>query len=374
MATIKTTNTGTALLVTDLATKAPIELPLHAQEAIMAPIVNLREWINKYVRTGGVKLGEMVPGGKAKYYAYPKQTKADRDYEITYDDTTGKINGGMFGAEASGLVGGIDSTYGSKLVSDEITLQPAKFLKHRFSNADAEAQGLGTLISMKLADWTSEIAEDALVELKGSLVAAVGTKGTWASSDATWVAVVPAGAGVRNKAKDYANGKTAVKDIIDTLVYRDNIGLKGTAEESYPLARGLNSASSARIIISAAVNALILKDLEDSANGFLSGVGTNKETGIVTSISYLGQTVQVEVVTDMPQKAGKDFNWMVLEVGKHGAMAMPNKFTNKSTTRPSYETISTEFQELEAVGLVAGLKFLQPELIFASFKGTARKK
>lgn len=373
MATIKTNNTGTALLVINQATKAPIELPLHAQEAIMAPIVNLREWINKYVRTGGVKLGEMVPGGKAKYYAYPKQTKADRDYEITYDDTTGKINGGMFGAEAAGLVGGVDSTYGSNLLSDEITLQPAKFLKHRFSNADASAQGLETLISMKLGDWTAEIAEDALVALKAGLVAAVGTKGAWASTDTTWNAVVPAGAGVRNQGKDYADGKTAVKDIVDTLVYRDNLGLKGTPEVSYPLARGLNSASSARIIISAAVNALILKDLEASANGFLSGVGTNKDTGIVTSISYLGQTVQVEVVTDMPQKGGKDFNWMVLEVGKYGAMALPNKFTNKSTTRPSYETISTEFQELEAVGLVAGLKFLQPELIFASFKATVRK-
>lgn len=94
----------------------------------------------------------MVEGGKIKYYAYPKQTKADRNIEISYDDTTGKINGGMFGAENAGLVGGVDSTYGSKIVSDEITLAPAKFLKHRFANADAQAQGLENLVGMKLAD------------------------------------------------------------------------------------------------------------------------------------------------------------------------------------------------------------------------------
>lgn len=93
----------------------------------------------------------MLPGGKIKYYAYPKQTTA-RDLEITYDDATGKINGGMFGAENAGLVDGIKSTYGSTLVADEITLLPAKFLKHRFANIDAKEEGMGTLVANKLAD------------------------------------------------------------------------------------------------------------------------------------------------------------------------------------------------------------------------------
>lgn len=374
MATINTNNTKAAMLVINAETKAPIELPLHIQEQIVEPIVNFQNWVKDLIRTNGDKDldTKMLPGGKIKYYAYPKQTKADREMNISYDDTTGKINGGMFGAEkAGGLVGGVDSTYGSTLVSDEITLVSAKFLKHRFSNEDAKRKGLGNLTGLKLADWTAELSEEAFNDLKNAIVSAIGEKGKWATdASSTWDAVVPSGEGVRVLSKDYTDGKVVIDDIVKALIYRDKLGLKGTPEESYPLARGLNSSTSAQILLSADNNSLILKALEDSTNGWLRGVAVNKDTNLISSITYLGNTVKVKVVTDMPQKAAKDFNWLIIEVGKNGAMAMPNKFSNTSTVRPSYESISTEFSELEAVGLVAGLKFLQPELMWGSFKNT----
>lgn len=367
MATVTTKGNGKALLVVDAGTKKPIDLPLRAQEAILAPIVNLRTWINSHIRTGGI--GEMIPGGKIKYYAFPKQTSA-RDVALNYDDTTGKLTGGMFSVNTTqNYVGLTESTYGATLVSDEITLLPAKFLKHRLSNQDIKENGLQNLVALKLQDWTNEIAEDALVALKANLVAAVGTVGKWAT-DASFT-LPTTGDGVRAKAKTYtvdaAGGEAAIKDIVATLQYRDKVGLKDGVETTYPLARGLNSSTSAIIDISANVNTAILLAVEKSTNGFLSGVGINKELGIVNSISYLGKTVKVNVVDDMPQKGGKDFNWLIVEIGKYGALALPNKFIPNSLVRPSYESLELLFKEIEAVGLVAGLKFLQPELMFASF-------
>lgn len=367
MATASTKGQGQALLVIDAGTKKPIDLPLKNQEAILAPIVNLRTWIQKWIRTGGI--GEMIPGGKIKYYAFPKQTKG-RDIELTYDDTTGKLNGGMFAVDtANNQVGLTQSTYGATLVSDEITLTPAKFLKHRLSKQDIKENGLANLVALKLNDFTADIAEDALVALKANLVAAVGTTGKWAK-DAGFT-LPTTGDGVRNKATDYTvdatGGEEALADIVKTLQYRDKIGLKDGVETTYGLARGLNSSTSARIGISSNINYAITKAVEKSTNGFLAGVAINRELGIITSISYEGKTVPVEVIGDMPQKGGKVFNWIIVEIGKYGALALPNKFIPTSQVRDSYESLASLYVELEAIGLIAGLKFLQPELIFASF-------
>lgn len=369
MATVTTKGAGQALLVIDAGTKKPIDIPLKNQEAILAPIVNLRTWINKYVRTGG--MGAMVPGGKIKYFAFPKQTTG-RDISLSYDDTTGKLNNanGVFSLNTTlNTVGITESTYGTTLVSDEITLQSAQFLKHRFSLQDIKEEGLSNLVSLKFQDFTNEIAENALVALKANLVAAIGTMGKWATDAGHTLPTT--GTGLRLQAKDYttsaADGQQAVNDIVAALQYRDKIGLKGGVEVSYPFARGLNSSTSARIMISATVNTAILTAVQASQNGFLAGVGANKELGIITSISYLGKTVQVEVVEDMPQKAAKDFNWLIIEVGKYGALAFPNKWEATSLVRPSYESMQLMFKELEAIGLLAALKFLQPELMFGSF-------
>lgn len=366
MATVTTKGAGKALMVIDAATKAPINLPLAAQDKILTPVVNLKDWIKKRMRTGGT--GKMLPGGKIKYYAFPKQTSA-RDIEITFDDSTGAINGGMFGAESGGLLDGIKSTYGATLVSDEITLKPAKFLKHLMLQYDIEQEGLENLISMKLGDFTSETAEDALVSLKASYVAAMGTTGKWAT-DKGFIAPTT-GIGKRVKNTTYAataqGGINAKTDIIAQLQYRDKIGLKDGVEPTYPFARGLNSSQSCLIEISSEINTAMLKALEDSNNGFLTGIGVNREKGLITSISYDGKTVPVEVISDMPQKNGKNFNWNIIEVGKFGAMAMPNKWNPASTVRPHYEGLSIMGKVLEAIGLLAGLKFLQPELMFSSF-------
>lgn len=367
MATKSTKGKGKALLVINAATKAPIEVPLKAQEAIMQPVINLKKWIRRRMRTGGK--GQMLPGGDITYYAYPKQT-AGREMEITFDDTTGQINGGMFGAaDASNLIGGIKSTYGTTLVKDKITLQSAKFLKHVFSKQDAKQEGLGVLVAAKLQDFTAEIEEQALVDLKAALVAAYGTTGQWAT-DAGYTAPTT-GTGKRVQAKDYtasaADGLIAMADIVAVLKYRDRIGLKDGVETSYPFARGLNSAKSTIITISDVVNEGLLAAIQASTNGFVAGLGADTKNGLITSISYNGKRVAVEVIDDMPQKGGKDFNWSVEEVGTHGALALPNMWSAGATVRPHYEGLATQYDVLEATGLVAGLKFLQPELNFASF-------
>lgn len=367
MATVTTKGAGKALMIIDAGTKAPINLPLAAQEKIMTPIVNLKEWIRARMRTGGI--GKMLPGGKIKYYAFPKQTTA-RDIEITYDDSTGNINGGMFGAESGGLIDGIKSTYGINLVYDEVTLKAAKFLKHTFMNSDIAEEGLESLTAAKLADFTNETAEDALVALKTSYVAAMGTRGKWAIDKGYTLPTTGTGKRVENVTYtvDAAGGKLVKDKIIDKLIYRDKIGLKDGVEPTYPFARGLDSSKSCLIEISGDINKAILKAVEESQNGFLTGVGVNASTGVVTSISYNGKTVPVEVVDDMPQKNSKDFNWNICEIGKHGAIAMPNKWNAASLIRPDYEGLSLIGKKLEAVGLLAGLKVLQPELMFSSFK------
>ena len=122
------------------------------------------------------------------------------------------------------------------------------------------------------------------------------------------------------------------------------------------------------IDISPALNDMILKAVEKSSNGFLAGVGIDVEKGLVKYISFLGQSVKVEVISDMPAKAGKAFNFLVEEIGKHGAIAMPNVFNAGSMVREHYEGMAMLGTILEAVGLVAGLKLLQPELNFGSFE------
>lgn len=368
MATVSTKFTGTALMVLDKENNSPIKIPLHAQETIMAPMVELKDWINKRMRTGG--MGKMLPGGIITYYAYPKQIKG-RDIEITYDDTTGKINGGMFGAavdeNGQSVIGQIKSTYGVSLVKDTLTLKSAKFLKHKLSNDDIQAEGLGTLVQLVLGDFVAETKEEALVDLKTAYVAAFGTTGKWATNAGFTPATT--GTGKRVQAKTYtvdaAGGKAAIEDIKAVLKYKRAIGLKDGVEPTYPFARG-TSLNSTLIELSSEVNEAILKAVEESANGFVAGVGINKEGAIITNITYNKMKVNVEIVDDMPQKGGKPFNWSVVEIGRHGAMALPNMFSNKSMVQNDPDS-PLLYREVHAVGLLASLKFLQPELNFASF-------
>lgn len=48
-------------------------------------------------------------------------------------------------------------------------------------------------------------------------------------------------------------------------------------------------------------------------------------------------------------------------------MACPNNFEGASQVRDHYEGVALLGSIIEAVGLVMGLKYLQPELNFASF-------
>lgn len=351
--------------------KKPVSIPLFRQKEIMEPIVNLRDWISKFMRTGGQKADSA--GNKFTYWAYPKQAET-RDLKIEYDDTTGKMTGGYLGAEDSnGMIDGVvKGTFGTKIFKAEITPESAKFLKHFFSKQDVATNGLENIVTFKINDWNNKVKERTLIDLKTAFVATAGSLGTWATK-AGFVQPT-SGIGLRVKNKDYQasaqGGKDAIDDITNALKYRDKIGLEDGVETTYPFARGLDSSKSTIIIVSSEINDYIKIAIQENVNQNLLGVSFENGTAILKGIAYEGKIVNVEVVNDMPNKNGKKFNWAIIEVGQNGAYAIPNTWEPFVGIFPNYGGLISQDFVLEMIGLKMSLFVLQPELNFWSFSST----
>lgn len=356
------------LHVYDAATKENITIPLTSSGAIMGIVNEIRTWIKSRTRTGGK--GTVLPGGFVEYSAYPKQAVDRRDIEITIDDTTGKVTNGMLGSEASSNFGYIAPTVGQKIVKDTITFEGANFIKHVFAKSDRKGTKLGELLNFFIDDNVFDLLEDNMIKLKSTYVAGFGTVGKWAT-DAGYV---PPGAGVglRLRAKTYAKtiagGQEAIKDIKAILEYKESLGRKDGNEPTYPFSRGMNLSKSTLISISADINDSIGLAVESSTNGFIHGVVYSKQTQQISHISVNGKNIPVEIQTDIPARSGKQFNFAVEEVGRKGALAMPNVFKLQSKIRDHYEGNSLTHSIFEMIGLVLGMKWFQPELNWGSFE------
>lgn len=370
MADVNSNGVGKALAVIDVSTKKHIVIPLKQQEEILAPIVNFRTWIKSIMRTKGIAKANILPGDKVKYYAFPKDQAKWRELGIKVDDQTGEISGGIFGTpDGDGTFGAIRKTMGNKLVSAEVEMTAAKYINHRLMNKDIEESGLAKLIVMHMTDANEQLEEELLISFKAALVASMGTMGTWAT--AAGHTLPTTGVGARIQSKDYATtaagGLEIIADIKACAEYRDTIGLKDGNEKDYPFARGTNTSSSGKLIISGDANDAILLAVSESGNGFLPGVGIDKEAGVVKYITYRGKKIEIaHIVNDMPQKGGKDFNWTIIETGKHGSFAIPSVWRKQAEVAKEGLVAKT----LEMIGLVIGFESLQPELTFASFKAT----
>ena len=416
-----TDGTSNAFMILDTATNQPIVLPLKLQEQIIEPIIALKTWIQRRTRNGGTPPTNLEEGERIKYALWPKQTDS-RDYNLRFD-AQGRLIGGIFGGTPTNpldLIGIVKSSYGAYISMDYIELLSGQFLKHTFKMSELRGQ-TARVVAMKLADYWANEAEKALIAMKVAWVSFFGKKGAaldnfkftprWynniynrtsyfgkdnnpdnlkagdASQDGSlqknwthWDLPAANTPGARVKYKNYGDNdaEKILEDIQNTLKYRDKIGLKDGVESNYPFARGLNSATSALIELSSLANTKLVKLVEKSQNGFIAGLGVDTDRAIITSISYDGKSVPVEVVTDMPNKLKpngdatksadwKQFNWSVVETGKHGAIGSFCKFPKVAVLRPSYETLTITHKTLEVSSPLFGMNHIQPELNFASF-------
>lgn len=353
-------NITKGITVTDAATKSPISLPRNAQEIITAQ-KQFESFLRDFVRIGGK--GKLQRDGKI-YYDFYGKAKMNRDIQSTIDGTTGLHKGSMYGTEvangASGTFGYVAPTT-IKIASDSVEMTGGKFFKELITNRELELENMPTLATNRIEMYRDGLEDEQIGVIKAALVYAVGQTGAAATSFGY------TNPGDRLLAKTYtedeAGGLDAYSDIDKALKHKEKIGREdGTGvETNYPFARGMNIGKSSTLAISSSINRALTFAFKESPSGTFPGLEVSK-TGQVSNL--FGVKVYV---FDLPQKAGKDFNWMVIEKGLHGAIAMPSVFDWESTIRPHYEGVSVLGKIIEGAGGSFGVKLMQPELIFASF-------
>lgn len=370
MADIIAKNVTQGITVTD-GSNNPVALPRNAEE-IITKQSNFETFLSTLVRTGG--LGKLQRDGNI-YYDFFGKAKMSRNIQSTVDNATGLHKGQMYGDQKEAVPGTPDvgSTYGYvapttiKIFSDSIKLTGGQFFKEIITKREQELENLPTLAANRISEYRDGLEEEQIGVIKAAIVASVGTIGK-AATDSGFT-LPSTGAGVRNLAKSYtideAGGLAAFKDIKAAIDYKSKIGKEdGTGvEASYILARGINVQDSNVLIISSNVDTALTIAFKESPSGTFPGLQVDQTLGSVSSL--FGMKVWV---SDLPQKGGKNFNWALVESGKHGAIAMPSVFDFTAQVRPHYEGVATLADIIEGAGGAYGVKLMQPELVFGSFE------
>ncbi len=343
-------------------TDGGVNLPVNAEEVIKRQVA-LEEFIKNFVKLGGK--GKLQRDGKVYYSIFGK---ADLEREITVTSDGKVVTAGMYGAEA--LTSGVPnkgSTFGYvapttvKVYEDFVELEGGKFMKEIITKREQEQENLPTLVADRISTYQSGNEENIIHSIKLAMVAAIGTTGK-AATDAGWTAT-----DARQIDKTYtideAGGLALYNDIDSSLGSLLNIGRKGSTEEDYPFARGRNAAD-VTLGISRDNNRALTIAFKESPSGAFPGMTVDQTSGQVTSLFG----TKVVILESMPQKAGADFNWILITTGQNGAIAMPSVFDLGFVVRPHYEGVSTLADIVEGQGGSWGIKFFQPELIYGSFK------
>lgn len=359
MADIIAKNVVKAITVTEAGSKTPISLPRNAQDIITAQ-TDFESFLKNLVRTGGT--GKLQRSGKI-YYDFYAKTKMDRNIQQTVDSATGLHKGQMYGDQTSdqtGTFGYVEPTTIS-IASDSVELVGGKFFKELITDEELERENMPTLATNRIAGYRDGLEDEQIGVIKLAIVTSVGMTGK-AAKDFGYNA--PAN---RLLSKDYtedeAGGLAAYSDIDKALRHKGKIGREdGTGiETDYPFARGIKVKKSSSLIISSKLNRALTIAFKESPSGTFPGLQVGSD-GTVSKLFDMPV-----LVDDLPQKDAKDFNWVLVETGKHGAIAMPTVFDFSATIRPHYEGVSILAKIIEGKGGAYGLKFMQPELNFGSW-------
>lgn len=334
-----------------------VNLPQRYQEILNNKVkhdeymLNLtRVWENPYVSDDGTVKIILTP-------------KFDDSFDVTtqIDSTTGKVTGGILGAENSGRFGYIEPT---TLVIGETSIAQGhkKAIKTIVAKEDIAAKGgIKNVLQWVIKNYFDKFKQNEIALIKNNLVETLGTVGKAASEQQFSTTVA------RVLSKDYptteAGGISAIIDINAALNAKSRIGLEdGTGVEvTYPFARGMEVKENTTLIISEELNVALLLAVRGSYVGYMPA--TKEANGQISGL--FGVTV---IVRDMPEKAGKKFNWMLVEKGENGAVAVGTRVPLSWRIRDNssgIEGLHTIIESPDAHNTY--ISAIQPELNFGSF-------